>query len=64
MSKKTNKIKSKKLHVEIAPINWLNIKKQLEEINQDPNRVTLEAKPDHIINQALAKYLANVQAST
>ncbi len=63
MSKKAVKIKSKKLHVEIAPVNWLNIKKQLEEVNQDPNRVTLEVKADHIINQALAKYLSNIQAS-
>ncbi len=57
MPKKQFKVKSKKLHVEIAPVNWDNIKREVDSFNHNPERNTLSIKPDHVINDALRMYL-------
>jgi len=55
--KKQFKVKSKKLHVEIAHGNWENVKREVDSFNQNTDRSNLAVKPDHIINEALRHYL-------
>lgn len=52
---------ARKLHVEISPANWKRVKEYLETYNKDPQRITPRFKPAHVINMALAEYLARVQ---
>jgi len=55
--------KSKKIHVEIAPINWENISTALRTYNKNPNRVTPAIKPDHLVNDALNRYLSELESA-
>ncbi len=56
MGKNSDK-KASKLHVEITPANWNNMKEYIDLYNADPNRVTPKIKPAHVINTALHSYL-------
>jgi hypothetical protein len=49
--------KGKDIHVEIAPMNWKNIEAALEAYNENPGRVTPKIKADHLINEAIDRYL-------
>ena len=53
--------KYKKIHIEIAPISWKNISEAVDEYNNNPDRVTPDIKPDHIINDALNRYLSELE---
>lgn len=49
---------SKKLHVEITPINWERIEEYINSYNMDPERKTPKIKVVHVINEALDLYLS------
>lgn len=56
----TPRTKYKKIHVEIAPLSWKLIEAEVDAYNNDPSRVTPDIKADHIINEALDRYLSGL----
>ncbi len=56
--------KYKKIHVEIAPMSWKLITEAVDNYNSNPDRVTPDIKADHLINEALDRYLSEVEGSS
>ena len=57
---KSKKIKSKLINLDIAPYNWLRIKKYIKYFNENPNRTVSKLKYNDLINQALNEYFNEI----
>jgi len=52
------KVKSKKVNIEIAPGNWVRLEKFINDFNDNPERTASKMKYTNVVNDALAMFFA------
>jgi len=52
------KVKSKKVNIEIAPGNWVRLEKFINDFNDNPERTASKLKYTNVVNDALAMFFA------
>ncbi len=57
------KIKSKKVNIEIAPGNWVRLEKYINDFNDNPERTASKLKYTNVVNDALAVFFSEYDKS-